>query len=112
VEFGAACCGGEGEEGRGEVVGEYGAGESCDQGGGGAESSLVGILKSDGEVCEVWGRGESVRGCVGVVIVVGEDGNGGGFDGDGEGGDVGEGVEQGGLYELVWRGGSLTRTIN
>lgn len=112
VEFGAACFGGEGEEGGGEVVREDGAGEGCDQGCGGAEAGLVCVLKTDGEVCKVWERGESVGGGVGVVVVVGEDGDGGGFNGDGVGGDVGEGVEQGGLYEFVWGGGSITVAIN
>lgn len=77
------------------MVGEQGAGEGGDEGGGGAEAGLVGVLEADVEVCEVVGGGAGGGGGVGlrVVVVVSEDGDGGGLDGRGEnGGDVRQGI--------------------
>jgi len=99
----AALGGREGEVGRGEVVAQDGAGEGGHEGGRGAQAGLVGILETDAEVCEL-GSGSSggARG-LGIVVVVGEDGDGCGLDGGGgqDGRDVGQGVGQGGLYKGV-----------
>ena len=77
--------------------------EGCDQGGGGSQAGFVGFAEGDAEVVEavvgVWGEVGGGR----VVVVVGEDGYGGwGDDGvAGDGGDIAEGVAEGGLHEGV-----------
>ena len=52
MEDGASGGGREREGGGREVVGKEGAGKGCYEGCGGAETSFVGILEADIEVCE------------------------------------------------------------
>ena len=77
--------------------------EGCDEGGGGAQAGFVSFAEGNAEVVEavvgVWGEVGGGR----VVVVVGEDGYGGWGDDRvaGDGGDIAEGVAEGGLHEGV-----------